>query len=185
MLGISVTLTKAVFVYLYLHVRQIETLYSRSSYRYLFKNILNTFEYFEEKNCIRVFVYLHLCIWVLDNWEHCSWEKIVGDRRIRGDAAHGRVDFVNGTDFYAQPTPFHPWLIVTILVKLSFVVSCPISTLAARFFSFLLIAHKDTRFQWRNWRKIAKGTLFLIFTLNQLLPPPPSILDWSLPFLSN
>ena len=47
------------------------------------------------------------------NWEKATycWDKNDDDDNDGGkmgetlDAAHGRVDFVNGTDFHAQPTP--------------------------------------------------------------------------------
>ena len=73
MLGISTTLTEVVFVYLcncayvylYLHIRQLGTLFLRSLYHYLFKYIAHT-----RHNCnfdpsyICVFVYLCICICV-------------------------------------------------------------------------------------------------------------------------
>ena len=75
MLDLSATLTEAVFVYLcicvvvfvYLHVRHLVTLFLRSSYHCLFKNIAHVRSICKfDPNCIRVFVYL--C-----TWEHCFW----------------------------------------------------------------------------------------------------------------
>ena len=63
-----------VFVFLYLHVRHLGTLFSKSSYHYLFKNISHVWSIWSfDPNCFCVFVYLHLCIWVSDTWEHCFW----------------------------------------------------------------------------------------------------------------
>ena len=71
LLGLSATLTEAVFVYLcicvfvfvYLHVRHLGTLFLRSSYHYLFKNIAHVRSICNfDRSCICVFVYLYLCI---------------------------------------------------------------------------------------------------------------------------
>ena len=50
-------------VFVYLHVRHSGTLFLRSSYHYLFKNISHVRSIFKfDPNCICVFVYLYLCI---------------------------------------------------------------------------------------------------------------------------
>ena len=73
MLRLSATLTEAVFVYLcicvfvfvYLHVRHLGTLFLRSSYHYLFKNIAHVRSICNfDRSCICVFVYLCICICV-------------------------------------------------------------------------------------------------------------------------
>ena len=66
-----------VFVFLYLHVRNLGTLFPKSSYYYLFKNISPHRSIWSfDPNCICIFVYLHLCIWVSDTWEHCFCQKL-------------------------------------------------------------------------------------------------------------
>ena len=69
MLGLYETLTKAVFLYLYvcvfvyvyLHIRYSWTLFLRSSYHNLFKNIAHVVPVLNfSQSCICVFVYLYL-----------------------------------------------------------------------------------------------------------------------------
>ena len=61
MLGISVTLTKEVFVYLCFCVRQMGTLFLSFLYHYLFKNIAFVRHICNfDRSCICVFVYLHI-----------------------------------------------------------------------------------------------------------------------------
>ena len=65
MLGLFSNLTQTVFVYL--DVRHSGTLFLRSSYHYLFKNIAHVRSICKfDPNCICVFVYLYLCICMSD-----------------------------------------------------------------------------------------------------------------------
>ena len=57
------------FLYLPLLVRQLESLFFRSSYHDLFKNIANVVSVcIFDQSCICVFVYLCICIWVTSEW---------------------------------------------------------------------------------------------------------------------
>ena len=80
--GLSGTLTKSVFmyvymrtcvfVYLYLHVRQLGTLILRSSYHYIFENISYSRHICNFNQCsICVIVFLHICICMSDKWVLC------------------------------------------------------------------------------------------------------------------
>ena len=61
-----------VFVFVYLHVRRLGTLFLRSLYHHLFKNIAHVRSMCNfDRSCICVFVYL--CICTSDTWEHCFW----------------------------------------------------------------------------------------------------------------
>ena len=63
-----------VFAFMYLHIRHSGTLFLRSSYHYLFKNITYVRHICNfDRNCICVFVYLYLCICTSDTWEHYFW----------------------------------------------------------------------------------------------------------------
>ena len=63
-----------VFVFVYLQVRHPGTLFLRSSYHYLFKNIAHVMSICNfDQCCICVFVHLYLCICKSDNREHCFW----------------------------------------------------------------------------------------------------------------
>ena len=63
-----------VFVFEYLQVRHPGTLFLRSSYHYLFKNIAHVMSICNfDQCCICVFVYLYLCICKSDTREHCFW----------------------------------------------------------------------------------------------------------------
>ena len=63
-----------VVVFVYLRVRHSGTLFLRSSYHYLFKNIAHVRSICNfDRSCICVFVYLYLCICTSDTWEHCFW----------------------------------------------------------------------------------------------------------------
>ena len=59
-------------VFAYLPVRHSGTLFLRSLYNYLFKNIGHVRSLCNfDRSCICVFVYLYLCIFTSDTWEHC------------------------------------------------------------------------------------------------------------------
>ena len=64
-----------IYVFVYLHIRYSWTLFLRSSYRNLFKNIVHVMPMFNfNQNCICVFVYLCICIWVTSEWWWGSWK---------------------------------------------------------------------------------------------------------------
>ena len=84
MLGLSATLTEAVFVYLY--VRHSVTWILTSSYHYLLKNIVHVIM---ALSCLSATfteaVYVYLCICTSDTWDHCfrglciiTFQKICG-----------------------------------------------------------------------------------------------------------
>ena len=61
-------------VFVYLQVRHPGTLFLRSCYHYLFKNIAHVMSVYNfDQFCICVFVYLYLCICKSDTWEPCFW----------------------------------------------------------------------------------------------------------------
>ena len=83
MLGVSANLTQTVFLYLYLcicivylHVKHLGTLFLRSWYHILFQKCSTCWVYLQIwPNCIRVFVYLYLCIWFFKTFMRPNWPK--------------------------------------------------------------------------------------------------------------